>query len=129
MTELNFFTATKAHQAWKKRLYDCICGASHEPLNPDVIQLDNRCDLGKWLHAVRARDPKLSVQTAQLFARLLADHARFHLAAAEVARKAQSGQIEEALRMMQGGEYSQVSQRVIAELGELYLKRREFGMD
>jgi hypothetical protein len=45
--DLNFFTATNAHQAWKKRLYDCVCGRI-STLDPDAIALDNRCDLGKW---------------------------------------------------------------------------------
>ena len=31
--------------------------------------------------------------------------------------------------MQAGGDYARVSNQVIGTLGELYLKRREFGMD
>ncbi|MGE0073376.1 MAG: CZB domain-containing protein [Thiomonas sp.] len=126
--ELNFFSATNAHKAWKKRLYDCVCGAC-STLDPQLIALDNRCDLGKWLYAIRSRQPALSADTQKLFTRLLDEHATFHRAAAEVARLAQSGQRDDALRQIQGGEYTRISNQVIATLGELYLKRREFGMD
>lgn len=61
--------------------------------------------------------------------RLLEEHAQFHLAAAQVARMALEGQRQEALTQLQGGDYARISNRVIATLGELYLKRREFGMD
>lgn len=126
---LNFFTATKAHQAWKQRLYACVCGESPEPLNPEVIAVDNRCDLGKWLYQVRDSQPRLRADTASLFTRLLDDHAAFHVTAATVVRKAQSDQQDDALRQLQGGDYAKISNRVIGALGELYLKRREFGME
>ncbi len=126
--ELNFFSATNAHKAWKKRLYDCVCGAC-STLDPDAIALDNRCDLGKWLHGIREKRPALSADTQHLFTRLFDEHAAFHRAAAGVARQALANQQKEALQQLQGGEYARISNRVIGTLGELYLKRREFGMD
>lgn len=125
---LNFFTATKAHKAWKQRLYDCVSG-SCTTLDPAAIALDNRCDLGKWLYSVQDSRPKLGADTHKLFTRLLQDHAAFHRAAADVARQAQSNQQKEALQQLQGGVYARISNQVIGTLGELYLKRGEFGME
>lgn len=127
--ELNFFTATNAHKAWKKRLHDCIGGAC-STLDPDAIALDNRCDLGKWLHHIRESHPSLSTDTQRLFTQLLEEHAAFHRAAADVARLALAGQQKEALQQLQGGgDFARISNQVIGTLGELYIKRREFGMD
>ncbi len=126
--ELNFFSATNAHKAWKKRLHDCVeHGCS--TLDPAVIALDNRCDLGKWLYGIRESHPTLSTDTQRLFTRLLDEHAAFHRAAAEVARLALDAQQKQALQLLQGGDYARISNKVIGTLGELYLKRREFGMD
>lgn len=125
---LNFFTATKAHQDWKKRLLTCVCGECNETLDPSLIALDDRCALGQWLHAVASANPMLSAETRRIFTRLLEDHAAFHRAAAEVAQQALAEQKEDALRHLQGGDYARISNRVIGTLGELYLKRREFGM-
>ncbi len=126
--DLNFFSATNAHKAWKKRLHDCVSGAC-ATLDPQAIACDDRCDLGKWLYRIRDNQPILSADTQKLFTRLLAEHAAFHRTAAEVAQLAQSKQQDEALKRLQGGEYTRISNQVIGTLGELYLKRREFGMD
>ncbi|CDW93492.1 MULTISPECIES: CZB domain-containing protein [unclassified Thiomonas] len=127
--ELNFFSATNAHKAWKKRLHDCVSGAC-STLDPDTIALDNRCDLGKWLYRIRESRPALSTDTQRLFTRLFEEHAAFHRVAADVARQALANQRQEALQQLQGGgEYARISNQVIGTLGDLYLKRREFGMD
>ena len=125
---LNFFTATKAHQAWKQRLRDCVIGAC-DHLDPSTIARDDRCDLGKWLHAIDADNLTLTADTRGLFTRLIEQHAEFHRAAATVARQAQADQRSEALQQLQGGDYARVSNQVIGTLGELYLRRHEFGMD
>lgn len=126
---LNFFTATKAHQDWKKRLLQCVCDNCNESLDPERIAKDNLCALGMWLYERKAQNLVLSADTHALFTRLLEDHAQFHLAAAQVAKMALEGQSKDALAQLQGGDYARISNRVIATLGELYLKRREFGMD
>jgi len=127
--DLNFFSATNAHKTWKKRLHDCINGSCNT-LDPAVIALDNRCDLGKWLYSIHDRRPALSADTQRLFTRLLDEHAAFHREAARVAQLAMAQQQKEALEQLQGGgDYVRISNQVIGTLGELYLKRREFGMD
>ena len=126
---LNFFSATNAHKAWKKRLQDCISGSCNT-LDPAVIALDNRCDLGKWLYGIRDSQLALSADTRRLFTRLLEEHAAFHQVAARVAQQAMDNHQKEAMQQMQaGGDYARISNQVISTLGELYLKRREFGMD
>ena len=46
-----------------------------------------------------------------------------------MARQAQSDRQKEALQQLQGGDYARISNQVIGTLGELYLKRGEFGME
>ena len=126
---LNFFTATKAHQDWKNRLMQCVCGESKDNHDPERIAKDNLCALGQWLYQVKAQNPMLSTTTQALFTRLLDEHAQFHQTAAQVARLALQGNTQDALPLMRGGDYARISNRVIGTLGELYLKRREFGME
>lgn len=126
--ELNFFSATNAHKAWKKRLHDCVSG-SCSTLDPSVVALDNRCDLGKWLYSIRESRPALSTDTQKLFTRLFEEHAAFHRVAAGVVQQALDDHQKEALQQLQGsGDYTRISNQVIGTLGELYLKRKEFGM-
>lgn len=126
--ELNFFTATQAHQKWKTRLFQCICEDERTGLDPYTIAMDNRCDLGKWLHAVNGRRPNLSPGTRSMFSRLMQEHAEFHRVAASTVELSLQGRKDEALKNIQGGPYSRISNKVIGTLGELYLKRKEFGM-
>jgi hypothetical protein len=51
---LNFFTATKAHQDWKKRLLQCVCDNCNDNLDPERIAKDNLCALGMWLYERKA---------------------------------------------------------------------------
>jgi hypothetical protein len=125
---LNFFTATHAHQDWKRRLLRCVSEDCNEHLDPALIALDNRCPLGVWLHSIPGSDPARSADTNKLLSRLLSEHAQFHQAASSVAQMTLAGRRDEALTQLRGGEYSRVSNRVIGTLGELYLKRREFGL-
>lgn len=126
--KLNFFNATQAHQRWKKRLMDCVCGQCDDALDPALIAQDERCDLGQWLLAVRASQPLLTTDTGKLFTRLIEAHAAFHWEAAQTASLALAGERAQALQGLQGGAYARASNEVIGTLGELYLKRQEFGM-
>ena len=49
LAELDIDTAIAAHEHWSARLNAVIKGTSTEQLQPDVVCLDDRCDLGKCL--------------------------------------------------------------------------------
>jgi len=56
-------------------------------LNPSVVGADNQCELGKWIHGdgkKNANNPK--------FKELTIEHAKFHTSAAEIIKKADTGQ-------------------------------------
>jgi Chemoreceptor zinc-binding domain len=83
---MNFDEAIAAHGKWKQTLSQYL-------RKPDgsvkiaEIAVDNKCPLGKWIHGEGAQHSKLPEYGA-----LKTNHARFHKAAAEVVRKADSGQ-------------------------------------
>jgi Chemoreceptor zinc-binding domain len=50
LAEIDIDTAISAHENWKLRLRNYLDGKSTEQLSPEVVCLDDKCDLGKWLH-------------------------------------------------------------------------------
>jgi methyl-accepting chemotaxis protein len=57
-----------------------------QSLQPTEIALDTKCDLGTWLVGEGMR-----FSSRQEFAKLKAEHARFHKATAKVVRRANTG--------------------------------------
>jgi hypothetical protein len=82
---MNFDQAIAAHSAWKQKLADYL--AKHDgSLKHAEITLDNKCLLGQWIYGEGSQYSNLAEYSA-----LKAEHARFHKAASEVVRKADSG--------------------------------------
>jgi len=50
LAEIDVDAAIAAHENWKLRLQNYLDQKSSEDLKPEVVCLDDRCDLGKWLH-------------------------------------------------------------------------------
>jgi hypothetical protein len=95
-----------AHVMWKQRLTAFLAGNSAEELNPDMIRMDDRCALGKWIHG----DGKpMSALPKYEEVRVL--HARFHEYAAEVVTLHLAGDTKEAENLLQG-EYSKLSEKL-----------------
>ena len=92
-----------AHVAWKQRLEELLRGTSAERLEPDVIALDNRCDLGKWIYGSGA-----SFSATPDYGVVKDLHAQFHRAAASVVSCYQNGDTQ-AARELLDGEYSHIS--------------------
>lgn len=77
--------AILAHARWKTRL----TGYLNKPdgsINISELEVDNRCELGKWIHGEAAQ----KVSAADL-AQLKTAHAKFHRAAADIVRKVDAG--------------------------------------
>ncbi len=114
LAELDIDTAIAAHEHWSARLNAVIKGTSTEQLHPDVVCLDDRCDLGKWLHGPgRAR-----LGSYPAFSVLVARHKHFHMEASAVLSLAQSGDQPRAEQKLQSG-YRHASNQVVLLLKEL----------
>jgi Chemoreceptor zinc-binding domain len=101
-------SAILAHENWKFRLSNYIAGTSEEDLRPEVVCLDNRCDLGKWLHGAGA----VSFGHFKPFSMLVARHQYFHTAASSVVALSQAKDNQKALNVLDGT-YHNASQQVV----------------
>lgn len=83
---MNFDEAIAAHGAWKMKL-SAYLKKPDGSIKAADIQVDNKCILGQWIHGDGAKHKALPEYEV-----LKKEHARFHKAAAEVVKKADSGQ-------------------------------------
>jgi len=103
----DFGTAIEAHRQWKVKLRKAI--AEREHLDADTICRDDQCPLGRWIHGPGGERHG----TRRLFTDLLARHADFHRAAGAVARRINSGAMEDAERLISAGsEFARLSNEV-----------------
>lgn len=114
LAEIDIDTAIAAHENWKVRLQNYLDNKSTEDLKPDVVCMDDRCDLGKWLHGPGQR--RLGKYPA--FSVLIARHKLFHLHASTVVAMAQSSDREKAAQVLDSG-YRHASIQVLLLLKEL----------
>jgi hypothetical protein len=118
---LNFMTAIDAHMKWKMRLENYINGTSGEDLRVEVISRDDKCPLGEWIYGPGGD----SYGAIQAFDDMKAMHAHFHGCAGQVLAAAQAGKKDEALRMLDQGEYVRASERIKMQLAKLYVQISE----
>jgi len=78
---MNWMEIIGAHVMWKQRLTAFLAGNSTETLDPDTIQLDDRCALGKWIYG----DGKAMSELPR-YEEVRGLHAQFHQYAADVVR-------------------------------------------
>jgi hypothetical protein len=109
---MNFDDAMVAHMRWKFRLIDHIQGKSAEKLDPKVVGLDDRCDLGKWIHEHTGEACDADFQELQR------EHAAFHRNAASVLDAVAAKQAEDAKKLLEGP-YKATSSNVIMLLKRL----------
>jgi hypothetical protein len=118
---LNFMTAIDAHMKWKTRLENYINGTSDEDLSVEVVSCDDKCPLGQWLYGPGGE----AYGAIQTFDDMKAMHAHFHTCAGGVLATAQQGRKDEALRMLDHGEYVRASERLKMQLAKLYVRISE----
>ena len=112
--EINLFDAVQAHTAWKKRLMDYLEGRSKEDLQPHNICVDNRCELGKWIHG----PGKARLGEQPLFRQLVDEHAKFHYYASKVVEAHQAGDVSLALTIL-AGSFAEQSRSTVNCLAKL----------
>ena len=114
LAELDIDKAIAAHENWKARLQKRLDGTSDEVLDPAVVCLDNRCDLGKWLHG--PGNKRLGHYPA--FTVLIARHQYFHQQAGAVVAQTQAGDLAGAEKTL-NGPFKYGSSQVVLLLKEL----------
>ena len=114
-------TAIDAHIKWKERLQDFVQGHSNEDLHVDSVSRDDQCALGVWLNG----EGKEHYGHISAFETVRRSHAEFHRCAGKVLAIAQQGRRDEALAVMEEGEYAAASDNVTSTLVELFAERRQ----
>lgn len=117
---LDFVAAIEAHRKWKSRLSAYIEGSSTEELDPGVICQDDKCALGKWIYG----EGRTFCGHMPKYHQLKADHAEFHINAAEVVVLHKKGNTAEAKALMLDGAFAKYSQTVQTELSKLYMEMK-----
>lgn len=114
LAEIDIDTAIAAHDNWKLRLQNYVNGKSSETLQAEVVCLDDRCDLGKWLHGPGGQ--RLGKYPA--FSVLIARHKYFHVQASTVVALVQADDKHKASKMLDSS-YRHASNQVTLLLKEL----------
>lgn len=115
---LNFMTAIDAHMKWKTRLENYIQGTGTEDLKVEVVCRDDQCPLGKWIYSAGGEH----FGTIDTFGEMKGQHALFHQCAGRILETAQAGKKDEAMRLLQYGDYVRASEQVKRLLAKLYVR-------
>jgi hypothetical protein len=115
---MDFSGAIQAHANWKLRLLSYCQGVLREKLDLRMLERDNVCELGKWLHGEARKysaDPMLRELTDA--------HAAFHRCAASMAALVERGQAgtAEAFLNSKDSDFCRLSIKVVGFL----MKMRE----
>jgi methyl-accepting chemotaxis protein len=115
---VDFEQAIDAHLKWKVKLMSHL-NQPDASLDISVIEKDDRCPLGQWLHSVKAQ-----YGNHPEFATLLKDHAAFHKEVATIINRKNKGEalsIENAIGTQSN--FKAISQKVVTSLMKL---KKEF---
>lgn len=108
---LNIQVAKAVHENWQHRLQSYLDGQSTEPLSAEVICLDDRCELGKWMHG----PGKAQLGRFPGFTALHGHHKMFHYAASNVVALAKAGKAADAKAMLKG-QFAKFSRELLVDL-------------
>ncbi len=115
---LNFMTAIDAHMKWKNRLESYIQGTGTEDLKVETVCRDDQCPLGKWIYSTGGE----RFGNIDTFGEMKGQHALFHQCAGRILETAQAGDKDEAMRLLQYGDYVRASEQVKRLLAKLYVR-------
>ena len=105
---MNAEDAILAHARWKTRLISYL-GQPDGSINVGDLQVDNKCELGRWIYGEGKKHSALPE-----YATLQAAHANFHRVAAAVVKSADAGQIKETNDALgAGSDFGSASSSVI----------------
>lgn len=109
-------TAIDAHMKWKERLRDHILGTGGEDLDAQDVVRDDLCTLGAWIKDEGAK----RFAGTPAFEHLKTIHARFHAEAGNIIMLVATGRKDEALRLLEEGDYAQASDEITIALVDLF---------
>jgi len=117
---MDFEAAVGTHSKWKRRFRHYL--AKHDgSLRPADVSLDHKCALGQWIYGEGA-----SYSLLPEYTKLKYEHARFHMVAAELLRKANSGQsVDAEMAPCSNSEFSTSSAAIVMAL--MAMKKRLSG--
>lgn len=109
-------SAIKAHVMWKMKLANYL-KTPDGSLKAAEVSLDNKCDLGKWIHSDQ------SIQKFPEYVKLKADHAKFHAVASAIIVKADSGQkVSEEVALGSKSEFDLISTQVVNSIMQMKIR-------
>ena len=105
---MDFDEAVTLHSKWKRKLRTSLAKHDGNLRVVDVI-VDHKCVLGKWIYSEGASHSALPEYT-----KLKYEHSRFHLAAAELLKRANAGEsVDQEVAACANSEFSKSSAAVI----------------
>ncbi len=114
---MDFDKAIQAHSAWKMKLSDYI-KTPDGTLKAQEVGVDNACELGKWIYG-----EGMAFKALPEYDTLKTQHARFHKAAGEIIKKADSGQpVKEEMSLSGNSEFAEASSSVVSAI--MAMKRK-----
>jgi methyl-accepting chemotaxis protein len=114
---MDFDEVIGIHSKWKRKLRQTLAKHDHS-LRPSDISLDHKCVLGTWIYAEGTRHCALPEYTKLKFV-----HAHFHTVAAELVKRANSGEaIDAELEPCSSSGFSAASAAIVMAL--MALKKR-----
>jgi methyl-accepting chemotaxis protein len=107
--------AIEAHVQWKSKLAAYFAKPDHS-VNAATLAMDNQCELGKWLAGEGRKHASWPG-----FAKLVTEHASFHKAAAELVKRADTGQkVDQEIALGAKSDYASVSSAVVSSLMRMH---------
>jgi len=111
---MSFDDAVVSHSEWKKKLSAYVSNPD-QSLLIEEIAANNRCKLGRWIRGEGRRYSDFPE-----FPKLIAEHNRFHLAAADIVRRADLGQdVSAEFALGVGSEFSLASSAVVLAIMDM----------
>jgi hypothetical protein len=109
---MNFDEAIRAHAEWKIKLAGYI-QKPDQSLKCDTVGKDDQCALGKWI----CGEGNASFAKLPEFAKLKEAHSRFHRAAGDVIRSADSGKnVTAEIALGASSPYAKASSEVVSSI-------------
>jgi hypothetical protein len=114
LRQIDIDSVIAAHIDWKNRIAAYLAGNSLEYFRSDIVALDHRCALGKWLQSVK----DTSLGQSPVIQQLATEHQNFHFHASHVVGYKHAGKLSEAQKVHDEG-FEVRSHRVLDLLHQL----------
>lgn len=121
---MDFDEAVGNHTKWKRKLRHYV--AKHDgSLRPADVSVDHKCVLGHWIYGEGRK-----YSSFPEFTKLKYEHARFHMIAAEIVKKANAGEwISAEMEPCSNSEFSISSAAIVGALVAMKKRLSEIASD